>query len=116
MREKIKKFRRPLENGKAHMHAYLSSDELSGFETTRKAHPRARRIRTGVHARATKLSPVNVDVIIRFLEETRSTKVHLFCNDKNVRAVFGESFDLWFVTQISGQDLCKVWSLSVLSI
>ena len=41
----------------------------------------------GYMPRATKLSPVNVDVIFRFLEETRSTKVHLFCNDKNVRAV-----------------------------
>lgn len=41
----------------------------------------------GYMPRATKLSPVNVDVIFRFLEETRATKVHLFCNDKNVRAV-----------------------------
>lgn len=41
----------------------------------------------GYMPRATKLSPVNVDIIFRFLDETRATKVHLFCNDKNVRAV-----------------------------
>ena len=41
----------------------------------------------GYMPRATKLSPVNVDVISTFLEETRDTRVHLFCNDKNMRAV-----------------------------
>ena len=41
----------------------------------------------GYMPRATKLSPINVNVISRFLEETQDTRVHLFCNDKNVRAV-----------------------------
>ena len=41
----------------------------------------------GYMPRATKLSPVNVNMILRFLAETQGTRVHLFCNDKNVRAV-----------------------------
>lgn len=41
----------------------------------------------GYMPRATKLSPVNLEVILDFLHRTQTTKVHLFCNNKNLTAV-----------------------------